>query len=214
VLSNRTRRRLDPDTRKEEILKAALDLFAARPADQVSVEEVADAAGVSPGLVHHYFGSRSELVEAALRATATELIGTLTVDAAAPAAAQLESGLTIYLDYLEAHPQSWAALLRAGHSGHDSTAAIATLVDDHAMALAVRAVHPIGVPPVALEVALRGWLALVKDACLRWLDSDSLNRPALQILLATAFAGCLQAAAASDDRAEAALVRFLSGVHP
>jgi AcrR family transcriptional regulator len=210
VLSNR-RRRLDPDSRQEEILKAALALFADRPADQVSVEEVAAAAAASPALVHHYFGSRAQLVHAVLRATADELIGMLTVDAAAPAVAQLATGLTIYLDYLERHPQSWTALLRAGYSTHDPTAAIAAAVDDHAMAIALRAVHPRGTPPTALELALRGWLAFVKDACLRWLQDGALQRAALQQLLAAAFVGCLEAAAAADERAGAALERFSSG---
>lgn len=61
--SRRTRRRrLNPDSRQSEILRAALTLFADRAADQVSVEEVAAAAGTSPAFVHHYFGSRAELV--------------------------------------------------------------------------------------------------------------------------------------------------------
>jgi AcrR family transcriptional regulator len=177
----------------------------------VSVEEVAAAAGASAALVHHYFGSRSQLVHAVLRATADELIATLTVDAGQPAASQLATGLQIYLDYLEAHPQSWTALLRAGQSADDPTAAIAASVDDHAMAIAVRAVHPQPRPPVTLLVALRGWLAFVKDACLRWLEDRELERDALQNLLAAAFLGCLQAAAAADDRAGAALARFTTG---
>lgn len=210
VLSNR-RRRLDPDSRQEEILKAALALFADRPADQVSVEEVAAAAAASPALVHHYFGSRAQLVQAVLRATADELIATLAVDAAAPPAEQLATGLTIYLDYLERHPQSWSALLRAGYSAHDPTVAIAAAVDDHALAIALHAVHPRGTPPAALQLALRGWLAFVKDACLRWLQDAALHRVELQQLLAAAFVGCLQAAAAADERAGAALERFASG---
>jgi AcrR family transcriptional regulator len=211
VPSNQGRRRLPPVSRQAEILAAALDLFAARTADQVSVEEVAAAAGVSAALVHHYFGNRAQLVQAVLRATADQLIETLSVDTGAPAAHQLTTGLTIYLDYLEAHPQSWTALLRAGYSANDPTAAIAMSVDDHALAIALRAVHPRGKPPAALVVALRGWLAFVKDACMRWLESGALNRPTLQTLLTNAFDGSLAAAAAADHRATTALTRLRSG---
>jgi AcrR family transcriptional regulator len=211
VLSNASRRRLEPGARQAEILAAALGLFATRPADRVSIEEVAATAGASPALVHHYFGGRTQLVHAVLRATADELIRTLVVDASTPAAAQLATGLTIYLDYLEEHPRSWTALLRAGHSTDDPTAAIAAAVDNHALALALRAVHPRGKPPPALILALRGWLAFVKDACLRWLEDGALDRPALQNLLGAAFAGALQAAAAADHRAGPALERFVSG---
>src|SRR6476620_4642839 len=52
--------RLDPGQRRDQILDAANALFAERAYDQVSVEDIASAAGVTRGLVHHYFGGRKE----------------------------------------------------------------------------------------------------------------------------------------------------------
>ena len=48
--------RLDPGQRREQILDAANALFAERAYDEVSIEDIAGAAGVTRGLVHHYFG--------------------------------------------------------------------------------------------------------------------------------------------------------------
>ena len=53
--------RLDPAQRREQILDAANALFAERPYDEVSIEDIASAAGVTRGLVHHYFGGRKEV---------------------------------------------------------------------------------------------------------------------------------------------------------
>src|SRR3954449_6596950 len=53
--------RLDPGQRREQILDAANALFAGRPYDEVSIEDIANAAGVSRGLVHHYFGGRKDV---------------------------------------------------------------------------------------------------------------------------------------------------------
>src|SRR3954468_9771509 len=53
------RSRLDPAQRREQILDAANTLFAERAYDQVSIEDIARAAGVTRGLVHHYFGGRT-----------------------------------------------------------------------------------------------------------------------------------------------------------
>ena len=50
--------RLDPEHRREQILDAADWLFAERAYDAVSIEDVAKAAGVTRGLVHHDFGGR------------------------------------------------------------------------------------------------------------------------------------------------------------
>lgn len=54
-----------PDTR-EHILAAARSLFASQGFDRASVRRIAAEADVDPALVHHYFGSKSELFLAAI----------------------------------------------------------------------------------------------------------------------------------------------------
>ena len=58
--------RLDPGQRREQILDAANALLAQRPYDEVSIDDIANAAGVTRGLVHHYFGGRKEVYIALL----------------------------------------------------------------------------------------------------------------------------------------------------
>ncbi len=53
--------RLDPGERRDQILDAANALFAERGYDEVSIEDIASSAGVTRGLVHHYFGGRKEV---------------------------------------------------------------------------------------------------------------------------------------------------------
>ena len=58
--------RLDPATRRDQILDAASALFAERGYDEVTIEDIAKSAGVARGLVHHYFGGRKEVYLALL----------------------------------------------------------------------------------------------------------------------------------------------------
>ena len=58
--------RLDPGQRREQILDAANALFSERGYDEVSIEDIASSAGVTRGLVHHYFGGRKEVYIALL----------------------------------------------------------------------------------------------------------------------------------------------------
>jgi AcrR family transcriptional regulator len=51
---------------RSALLAAASDLFAARGPSHVSVREIARAAGVNHGLVHHYYGSKEALLRAVL----------------------------------------------------------------------------------------------------------------------------------------------------
>jgi TetR/AcrR family transcriptional regulator, repressor for neighboring sulfatase len=60
------RRRRAPETARAEILDAAERVLAASPPDAVGLKEVAEAAGVSHGLVSHYFGTYDELVDEVL----------------------------------------------------------------------------------------------------------------------------------------------------
>ena len=56
----------DSERTKTEIIAAARQLFAARGILAVSVRDVAQAAGVTHGLVHHYFGTKEQLVAVVL----------------------------------------------------------------------------------------------------------------------------------------------------
>ena len=58
--------RLDPATRRDQILDAANGLLAERGYEEVTVDQIAKAAGVARGLVHHYFGGRKEVYLALL----------------------------------------------------------------------------------------------------------------------------------------------------
>ena len=58
--------RLSPTERRDQILDAANTLFAERGYEGASVEDIATSAGVTRGLVHHYFGGRKEVYLALL----------------------------------------------------------------------------------------------------------------------------------------------------
>ena len=57
------------------LLEAASRLFAARGVEGVSLRRIADEAGVTPAMVHYYFGSKEGLHEAMLERTFARIIG-------------------------------------------------------------------------------------------------------------------------------------------
>src|SRR5690606_33424180 len=65
----RKRTRLESDERRRQILDAARALLATRPYNEVSMADLAEAAGVARGLLHHYFGSKRDLYLAIVRDT-------------------------------------------------------------------------------------------------------------------------------------------------
>lgn len=79
--------RREPSTR-ESIVKTALELFSRNPYAKVSVDEIASKAGVSKGAVFHYFGSKIELAEAALRKLLEEIEASINSITSAPISAE------------------------------------------------------------------------------------------------------------------------------
>lgn len=49
------RRRMGVDERRQQLIGVALDLFSRRSPEDVSIDEIAAAAGISRPLVYHYF---------------------------------------------------------------------------------------------------------------------------------------------------------------
>src|SRR3954447_20353749 len=70
----RPRTRLENDARRAQLLELAQAAFAARSYDEVSIDDVARAAGVSKGLLYHYFPTKRDLYIAGLREAARQLI--------------------------------------------------------------------------------------------------------------------------------------------
>lgn len=71
------------DSRREEILRAALRVFAERGLKSATVSDIAREAGISHGLLYHYFASKHALIDALfdqkidrLRAISAEAVAT------------------------------------------------------------------------------------------------------------------------------------------
>lgn len=56
-----------PEERPEELLDAALEVFAARGYRATRLEEIADAAGVTRGTIYYYFKGKDELLTRAVQ---------------------------------------------------------------------------------------------------------------------------------------------------
>ncbi|MCS7187619.1 MAG: helix-turn-helix domain-containing protein, partial [Armatimonadota bacterium] len=60
----KSRRRMTPEERQIQIIEAAAKLFAERGFDGTSIDDIAEACGVAPGLIYHYFDSKAEILKA------------------------------------------------------------------------------------------------------------------------------------------------------
>src|SRR3954468_5693168 len=106
--------RLDPCRRRDEILDAANALFAERPYDEVSIGDIASAAGVTRGLVHHYFGGRSDVYIGLLERLGAQREEHLRPPVGRSARERVADSVSRWLDWTEANRTIWLATIAHG----------------------------------------------------------------------------------------------------
>ena len=108
------RQRLRPEVRRERLVEAATQVFAERGFEGARVEQIADAADVSPGLLYRHFEGKQELYTEILQLANRELMAHLTQAAAPnlPTAERVRRGLDAFFTFVENHRQLWQMLMK------------------------------------------------------------------------------------------------------
>lgn len=176
----RERARLQVDERRAQLVALGLRLFSERSYDELSVDDIARAAGISKGLLYHYFPSKRDFYVETVRSAAQRLLDRTDLGDVAPPEGLLR-GLEAYLGFAEEHASAFVALMRSG-VGHD--AEVAAIVEATRARLVARIAERLvpTEPAPTLRIALRGWLGFVEGASLDWLPRRDLPRDQLRDL--------------------------------
>ncbi|MFD7130137.1 TetR/AcrR family transcriptional regulator [Streptomyces sp. NPDC059894] len=208
------RRRMGVEERRQQLIGVALDLFARRSPDEVSIDEIAAAAGISRPLVYHYFPGKLSLYEAALKRASEDLAGRFTEPHEGPLGARLLRVMHRYFDFVDEHGPGFSALMRGGPAvpadqvrsmGHVSTTN--ALVDSVRQAAYEQILAHLEVadPPARLELVIRSWISLAESTALLWLDGRRIPRAELEVQLVHDFAALTAVSAAHDEELRALL---------
>jgi AcrR family transcriptional regulator len=108
------RRRLKPEVRRQRLLEAAASVFAERGYEAARIEQIAEAAGVSAGLLYRHFAGKRDLYAELVHQADRELLHHLAEAAAPgpPSGERLERGLDAVLEFVEEHRNLWQMLMR------------------------------------------------------------------------------------------------------
>ncbi|MEU1518167.1 TetR/AcrR family transcriptional regulator [Streptomyces sp. NPDC005811] len=205
------RRRMGVEERRQQLIGVALDLFAQRSPDEVSIDEIAAAAGISRPLVYHYFPGKLSLYEAALKRASEDLAGRFTEAHEGPLGSRLLRVMRRYFDFVEEHGPGFSALMRGGPAVGSSTTN--ALIDSVRQAAYEQILSHLGItdPPARLELVVRSWISLAESTALIWLDGRRIPRGELEVQLVHDFAALTAVSAAYDDEMRKLLHPMLAG---
>lgn len=182
-----TVRRLEAQQRRGQLLDTAAALFAGKPYGDVMMEDIAASAGVSRGTLYHYFPNKRDLYMAIFKRASTRLLARANPDPQLPLAEQLAAGLEAHIQYFADHPFEAIAINRGALSDDP---AIQAIITEELNVIGQRLVDKLvteGHLRDVTEIAVEGWLAFVRAACVKWVQSQKITRPDLAEMCLYAF---------------------------
>lgn len=171
------------DARREQLLRVGKNVFSDRAYDAVSTEEIAEAAGISIGLLYHYFSSKKGFYVATIRAAADELLRSIQFRTGSSLSASATDSISRFLDFVEQNARLYISLMRGGVGADVEVHAI---VDDVRCTILTRLLEAAEVDPSpSLRLRLHAWMGFVEAATLRWLTHREVERAELLAMLLT-----------------------------
>lgn len=192
--------RLQIDERRSQLIELGIRLFLKHPYDEISIDDIAEAAHVSKGLLYHYFGSKREFYAEAIRAASIELRKLTEPDPALPPAARLRAAVDAHLNYIQQHGALYTAMYRGAAS---IAPEVEVILEEHRDVVMRWFLKNLGIsrPRPILRSALRAWIAMVEGASLDWIARREVARDDLRELLVSSYIALLAKALELDPKA-------------
>ena len=196
---SQTRVRLEVDERRALLLEVGRELCTTRDYRDLSIDDIAQVAGISKGLLYHYFPGKRVFYIESLREAAEELLRqTLPAKELAPIE-RVRASVDAYLSYVDRHRAVFAALTRQGSLYDDPE--VACIVEKTRARFQDRVFAEIADSAVE-RTALTGWIGFVEASVLDWLARNDVTQNELSDLFVAVFQQCVtRSVTRADDRA-------------
>ncbi len=170
--------RLPAARRRKQLLDVSLEVFAERGFHPTSMNDLAEAAGVTKPVLYQHFGSKRELYLELLDDVGSRLrdsIGKATSEAATPRE-QVERGFAAYFRFVAEHEAAFKVLF-GGSRRDEEFAAYARRVEDSVAELIAALIDVPGLDDETRRLLAHGVVGLAEGAGRHWLRDDRTATP-------------------------------------
>jgi AcrR family transcriptional regulator len=184
--------RLSSDERREHLLHVGVELVGRHGTADISIEEIARAAGVSKGLLYHYFPTKTDFFVAVLARSQAEMDETAVRDPELTALEQFDRNLDGFLGFVDAHAEGYLAVVNA--RGREPR--VQELVEERrqrrvdelvALAAVLEGIPRDAARTPLLVAAIEGWIGFTEGVIVRWLRDRELGKDEVHELLREVF---------------------------
>jgi AcrR family transcriptional regulator len=177
---NSVRRRLTAEDRRKQLVGIGLQMLGTQPIHQLSIDAVAVEAGISRGLLFHYFPTKRDFYVAVTRAAGRRLLRVTRPDPSLTPADQLRQLLTAYVAFVDRRRDSYISVVR-GAAGGDGF--VVEVYAETRAALTARVLEltgetsPAAEPASPVRLTVHAWLAYAEDLFIEWSGLPEQERP-------------------------------------
>ena len=168
--SGKGRTRLTPDQRRTQLIELGVSLLATRSLDELTIDVLAEEAGISRGLLYHYFGNKQDFREAVVRRAVGDLVEQTAPPEGGEPLERLLASVAAYVDYVVANYQGYVSIVRGAAGGNETLRRVyeetrAALTDRIFTEDAQGEIIP---DTPAARLMVRGWSAMGEEMVLTW----------------------------------------------
>lgn len=195
-----TRVRLDTDQRREQLLRVGIELFGTQPPETLSLGVIARTAGVSKGLLYHYFRDKEQYLLAVLQVAGRELVEATEPDPSLPLMEMIEGAIDGLVTFAEKHAAGYISIFRGDLVIPGFGDVIRSWRERRISGFVehIARISPADPEVVrssqVLKIVLDGQITSIETSVMRWLEHPEIERAQLLRLLATAFLMAMVAA--------------------
>lgn len=155
------RRRLPPEERKRQLVAIGLQELSTRPIHALSIDQVAEKAGISRGLLFRYFPTKQDYYVAVVGAAARRLLRAAVPDAADPTTDQLRAIVHAFVSFIDRHGDNYQSFF---HGGFGADPQIQEIRENMKNTMVERTLAATGTEPSpATRILLRAWWSMVES---------------------------------------------------
>ncbi|PTR25796.1 TetR family transcriptional regulator [Rhodococcus sp. OK519] len=155
------RRRLPPEERKRQLVAIGLQELSTRPIHALSIDQVAQKAGISRGLLFRYFPTKQDYYVAVVGAAARRLLRAAVPSSEEPDTDPLWAVVHAFVSFIDRHGANYQSFF---HGGFGADPQIQEIRENMKNTMVERTLEATGTEPSpATRMLLRGWWSMVES---------------------------------------------------
>jgi AcrR family transcriptional regulator len=172
--------RLPAARRRRQLLDVALRVFAEQGFHDASMNDIAEAAGVTKPVLYQHFGSKRELFSELLTDVGNELQETIikALTSAQSGHEMVELGFAAYFRFVDEHRDAFRLFYGGSFARDAEFAEVVGQVESAVAALVAGLIEIDGLQSSQRRVLGHGIVGMIEGASIHWLRSNSEADPA------------------------------------